>query len=108
MMEIHADPSYRRFLEPFDNISILKLPISEKRSLTLSGKVSKSVDSLRQLIFNETDGVMLIFYQGNFKIYDPFNFTKLQWHHEEMNLQQSELRHKNITFVIARYSSERH
>ena len=37
LMQVHADPSNARFLEPIDNTTVLRLPVSEKRTMTASG-----------------------------------------------------------------------
>ena len=57
------------------------------------------------MMFDNQVGIVIVFYYGNFKMFDPVMF-KQTWHHEEMNMKDPSLRSEVMTFILCRYSSQ--
>ena len=55
---------------------------------------------MTSLVYDETLGIVITYFNGNFRMYDPFQFSREIWYHTEMNLNADD-RDINITFITA-------
>jgi hypothetical protein len=75
VLAIGADPGSKNFLQPINEGGKPKqLPQSQKKYYTLSGKASLSKDMMTSLVYDETLGIVITYFNGNFRMYDPFKF----------------------------------
>jgi hypothetical protein len=56
------------------------------------------------LEFDERLGLVTIFFGGNLRMLDPFNFDKVIWVHEEENGSLDPSQSKQVTFACSGYS----
>ena len=58
------------------------------------------------ILYEETLGLVLTYFNANFRMYDPFYFQEEIWYHSEMNLAGDAEREKNYTFVTSTLSKK--
>ena len=102
MLAIGVDPRSKNFLQPInDGGKPRYLPQPSKKYYTLSGKASVSKDLMTSLVYDETLGIVITYFNGNFRMYDPFKFQREVWFHAEMSLGGDEPRDVNVTFITS-------
>lgn len=105
-MQLYLDPKSDKFLKPvtvYDGKPYLHLDFVEKKSYHLNGKPNYSHDIISSVMFDEHAGVIVVNFNGNFRMYEPISFKEV-WYHEEMNMKDDAQRDKIITFVQTGFS----
>lgn len=52
----------------------------------MSGKSSVSKDMITSMQYEETLGLVITYFNANFRMYDPFDFNREIWYQAEMNM----------------------
>ena len=56
--------------------------------------------------YEETLGLVITYFNANFRMYDPFFFQEEIWYHAEMDMAGDAEREKNFTFVTSSLSKK--
>ena len=63
----------------------MELPSTEKKIIDPNGLIQSIKDSMSNLIFDPSIGIVITYFYANFKMFDPMTFKQI-WAYEEMDL----------------------
>ena len=73
------------FMVPFMKFQI-EIPI--KRIQLVTGHQSYADDLVTVMIYEKTVGLIVVFFNANFKVIDPCDFQRVEWEHYEIDLKR--------------------
>ena len=97
---IIVDPQSKRFGEV-----LLKkiMPLKKTPTFGKSTFFDDKIELISNIIFDESCGIIVTFFRGFFKLYEPINFKQI-WHHETMDPTKKEVQF--MTIVAAGFSKK--